>query len=186
MKKALTLIFSLFVSVTVMAQVTVFRAALTPINNSSVSGYLTGFYDQKTSMATLAGTATSFAASVTTNLPPKQLTIKSAPTTGIIYNLDEMLLAKINIKKIFTSTSTALVDVHSLKLYTFFQNEYYSMESIFKANPKKEYTLLLNAGSTPVAYASFAVIPEPVTFLAVSGLGLIGFGIFQTRLKNKW
>lgn len=183
------LIYSLFIAAatycTMFGQITHFMGELKPINNTSVSGYFSGYYDYKTSIATVTGIASAYGVAVDTK-PINSVKVPLLPTSGLIYNLEKPTFSVVSVNKTSESTVNNIIDVHGYKLYISFKNEFVALTSSFKALPATNYTFLLNSGVLPVAYGTFFVpIPEPTVTVSAAGMGLLGFGLFRLKQKNK-
>lgn len=182
MKTILSAIASIGICSSAFAQIHQFTGQLKPIDDSFVLGSFSGVFDQRTSIATVIGVASAQAASVDTK-PIKDVKLDLAPNSGLIYDLSSSLFSAVNVVKTSESVSTTSLDVHGARFYVLFKNEFFSWNSTFKANATNKYTLILNSGSRPVAYGTFAVVPEPEFYALAGGLGLIGFSLFQKKFK---
>lgn len=185
MKKLLTLLFSLCISATVMASLVKFDGNFEQINGSGVTGAYVGYFDYAQKNLILAGVVDSVGVRMSTNAKDAYAPIPTTPvTSGILYGSNDFN---------FFSLKNLINDLDVFKLRILTQDYYISIAnniSVFnfatsEIDLGKSYTMIINNGAIPVAYTTFTAVPEPTVTVSAAGMGLLGFGLFRIKQKNK-
>lgn len=185
MKKLLTLLFALFVSSTMFAGIVKFDGNFEQINGSGVTGAYVGYFDYTQKNLIMSGLVDSVGVRLSTNAKDAYAPIPTTPvTSGILYGSNDFNF--FSLKNLIND-----LDVFKLKIST--QEYYISIAnnlSVFNFATSgidlgKNYTVIINNGAIPVAYTTFTAVPEPTVAVSAAGMGLLGFGLFRIKQKNK-